>query len=79
MGECPVRELESAPAWGALQSTSGRDAGRRQPQPFPTSTLIPPPSECKAEVARGVNRAAHDYRLNWRLKTACQEVGGEGR
>ncbi|GBF94315.1 hypothetical protein Rsub_06937 [Raphidocelis subcapitata] len=30
-------------------------------------------SECKAEVTRDVNRAAHDYRLNWRLKKACEE------
>lgn len=29
-------------------------------------------SECKAEVSRDANRAAHDYRLNWRLNHACE-------
>lgn len=28
--------------------------------------------ECKAEVTRDANRAANDYRLNWRLKRACE-------
>ncbi|KAI8475756.1 MAG: hypothetical protein J3K34DRAFT_453290 [Monoraphidium minutum] len=28
--------------------------------------------ECKAEVARDMNRAATDYRLNWRLNHACE-------
>jgi hypothetical protein len=28
--------------------------------------------ECKAEVVRDQNRMAQDYRLNWRLKTACK-------
>lgn len=27
--------------------------------------------ECKKEVVRDQNRMAQDYRLNWRLKTAC--------
>lgn len=27
--------------------------------------------ECRAEVTRDANRAATDYRLNWRLKRAC--------
>lgn len=28
--------------------------------------------ECRAEVTRDANRAATDYRLNWRLKRACE-------
>ena len=29
-------------------------------------------TECKEEVMRDMNRAAHDYRLNWRLNHACE-------
>ena len=56
-------------------------ARRSSPWPPPTPLfphLISPPAplktnarECKAEVARDANRAATDYRLNWRLKRAC--------
>jgi hypothetical protein len=33
--------------------------------------------ECKAEVVRDQNRMAQDYRLNWRLKTACKADIGQ--
>jgi hypothetical protein len=33
--------------------------------------------ECKAEVVRDQNRMAQDYRLNWRLKTACKSDIGQ--
>ena len=34
------------------------------------------PRECKEEVMRDMNRAATDYRLNFRLKHACEQVRG---
>jgi Golgi apparatus protein 1 len=30
------------------------------------------PRECKDEVTRDANRAAGDFRLNWRLNHACE-------
>jgi len=39
--------------------------------PTPTPHPNPPPRECKDEVTNDMNRAATDYRLNWRLNHAC--------